>query len=168
MIDLLSVIDLLSTEVFLPQIKNSSVERYVESIEEKAVENVLKHRVLTVGDESRIGFYLRAKALDEELSFFETGVAILSIAIAIRDQIEGENSEIITENMRSKGCRTIGEFLFLTGPAGERIVKHSNLTGLYVAEFNKIWKKQFSYNNGKYSEERKRRILKAVFPEQEV
>lgn len=160
--DLYSLIASLSDEGFLPEF-HSDLSKYIESTEKDAVIAVSKQRVLTIGQEARIGIYLRTKALDEELSFFETGVALLSIGIALEEQIEGESSEIITENMRQKGCRTIGEFLFITGPAGERIVKHSNLTGYYKIEFNKIWKKQISYRPLKYTDDLKNRIYGDLF-----
>lgn len=158
-----SIIELLSTEGFIFAKGDMPIENYIESIERKVIDIILKNRVLTSGDESRIGFYIRAKALDEEISFFESGVAMMSIALSLKNQISGESSDIITENMRMKGCRTVGEFLFFTGPAGERIVKHSDLTGLFEAELNKIWKKQATYNPAKYTEELKKKIFTAIF-----
>ncbi|HNW81474.1 MAG TPA: hypothetical protein PKG52_01165 [bacterium] len=158
-----SIIELLSNEGFIFAKGEMSIENYIEFIEKKAVDIILKNRVLTAGDESRIGFYIRAKALDEEISFFESGVAMMSIALSLKNQISGESSDIITENMRMKGCRTVGEFLFFTGPAGERIVRHSDLTGLFKAEFDKIWKKQSGYNPAKYTDKLKKNISTAIF-----
>jgi hypothetical protein len=158
-----TVIQFLSEHGFLYEKQDLTLEEYISMTERKAVELILKNRVLTAGDEARIGFYIRAKALDEEISKFESGVAVLSIALSINSQIPGESSAIIAENMRSKGCRTVGEFLFFTGPAGERIVKHSDLTNLFKAELAKIWKKQASYNPSTYNEDLKERISGVIF-----
>ncbi|HRZ80709.1 MAG TPA: hypothetical protein P5044_11930, partial [bacterium] len=65
------------------------------------------------------------------------------------------------------GCRTVGEFLFFTGPAGERIVKHSDLTGLFRAELAKIWKKQASYNPSTYSNDIRERLSLLIFGQED-
>lgn len=161
--NLSAVINFLSSHDFLYEKQDVTPEEYIFETERKAVGFIRKNRVLTSGDEARIGFYIRAKALDEEISKFECGVAILSIAVSVNSQIPGESSAIVVENMRAKGCRTVGEFLFFTGPAGERIVKHSDLTGLFRAEFAKIWKKQASYNLSIYNDGLKNLISLLIF-----
>lgn len=161
--NLSALIKFLSDHGFLYEKQDIMLEEYISMTERKAVELILKNRVLTTGDEARIGFYIRAKALDEEISKFECGVAMLSIALSVSFQIPGESSAIIAENMRSKGCRTVGEFLFFTGPAGERIVKHSDLTNLFKAELSKIWKKQASYNQSTYNDGLKNTISALIF-----
>ncbi len=165
--NLSAIINFLSEHGFLYEKMELTLEEYISMTERKAVDLILKNRVLTAGDEARIGFYIRAKALDEEISKFECGVAVLSIALSVNSQIQGESSAIIAENMRSKGCRTVGEFLFFTGPAGERIVKHSDLTGLFRAELAKIWKKQASYNPSTYSNDIRERLSLLIFGQED-
>jgi len=153
----------LSLKEILPDNFEDNFDNFLKNIEEKAVNHVKKNRILTPGQEARIGYYLRAKALDEELTFFETGVTFVSIGINIENQVPGESSAIIVQNMREKGCRTIGEFLYITGPAGERIARHSDLTHLYEAEFHKIWKKQQNYRPSSYDDDLKKEILNFIF-----
>jgi hypothetical protein len=155
--------DILCRKEILPEIIEEKFDDFLKSVEEKAVTQIKRNRILPPGQEERIGYYLRAKALDEELSFLETGVAFLSLGINVENQIEGESSDIIIQNMREKGCRTVGEFLYITGPAGERIAKHSDLTHLYEAEFIKIWQKQSAYRPDAYDEDLKQEIFNFIF-----
>ncbi|MFO0284593.1 MAG: type II CRISPR RNA-guided endonuclease Cas9 [Acidobacteriota bacterium] len=122
-------------------------------------------------------YYLRAKALDEELSLMELGRALYHLAQRrgfqsnrkagpAKDEKPGEvqkGIDEISQAMQADGSRTLGEYFSRLDPAVRRIRSRWTDRKMYRQEFEAIWRTQEKFHVGELSEERRSLIEAAIF-----
>jgi len=131
-----------------------------------------------IGCYSHAPYLLRAKGLDERLELHQIGRALLHLAqrrgvssnrkTTPRD--ESENKGAVKENItqlenevRSAGCRTLGEFFAHLNPEKTRIRNRYTSRKMYLEEFELFWESQRNFYPEILTEQRKKELFDAIF-----
>jgi CRISPR-associated endonuclease Csn1 len=122
-------------------------------------------------------YYLRAKALDEELTPYAFGRALYHLAqrrgfLSNRktDRNEKETGPVkegiadLTLKMQACDARTLGEYFFQIDPVHEeRIRRRWTARSMYDDEFERIWEAQRFWNAELLTEKARTKIYKSIF-----
>lgn len=122
-------------------------------------------------------YYLRAKALDEELTPYAFGRALYHLAqrrgfLSNRktDRNEKETGPVkegiadLTLKMQACDARTLGEYFFQIDPVHEeRIRRRWTARSMYDDEFERIWEAQRLWNAELLTEKARTKIYKSIF-----
>lgn len=120
-------------------------------------------------------YRLRAAALDEKLSRFALGRALYHLAqrrgflsnrkASKKDEDAGvvkAGIRELSEEMKRKGCRTLGEYFASLDPEQEKIRRRWTARQMYVDEFEQIWTEQCKYYDD-LTDESHRLVFDAIF-----
>ncbi len=135
-------------------------------------ENAEKYKAHT-----NLPYFLRARALDEELTLMELGRALYHLgqrrgfqsnrkAGPSKDEKPGEvqkGIDEISQAMQTDGSRTLGEYFSRLDPKDRRIRARWTDRKMYRHEFEAIWQAQEEFHAGELSAERKALIEAAIF-----
>ncbi|MDR2697862.1 MAG: hypothetical protein LBB40_05240, partial [Holophagales bacterium] len=135
------------------------------------------------GDSSRLPYYLRAKALDRQLTPYELGRTLYHLAqrrgfksnkrADARTDAEERGKvkdgiRLQREKLEVKGARTIGEMLSKEDPETDRIRARYNARDMIEHEFNTIWERQNKYHPNLLTEKLKGDIHERIFYQRQL